>query len=215
MFPPAAEPRALPRSTLDPEPIEGETMPSQTRPGLTAARYLELERKAETRSEFLDGEVFAMSGASRRHNLICLNVAAELRAQLKARRCEVYASDMRVKVGATGLYTYPDVVVVCDEPEFEDAELDTLLNPILLAEVLSKTTADYDRGGKFEHYRSLPSLEEYLLVAQDRPHLAHYLRQGDHAWLLSEVEGPEAEMALPAIACNLALAEVYAKVQFG
>lgn len=185
---------------------------SKPKPRLTAAEYLAIERQAAGRSEFLDGETFAMSGASRRHNLICVNVAAELRNQLRDRPCEVYAADMRVKVAATGLYTYPDVVVVCGEPEFEDAELDTLLNPTLLVEVLSKSTADYDRGGKFEHYRRLPSLREYLLVAQDRPQLAHYVRHGDASWLLSEATDPAGRMDLPSIGCTLNLGEVYAKV---
>ena len=122
-------------------------MSSQAKAHLTAEEYLALERKAPYKSEYLKGEVFAMTGASRRHNLISLNIGAELRAQLRQRPCEVYTSDMRVKLGATGLYTYPDVVVVCGEPAFEDAEVDTLLNPILLVEVLSKSTEDYDRGG--------------------------------------------------------------------
>jgi Uma2 family endonuclease len=186
----------------------------QTEPRLTPKEYLAIERRATGKSEFLDGETFAMSGASRRHNLIGLNVASDLRAQLRQRPCEVYASDMRVRVAATGLYAYPDVVVVCAAPEFEDAELDTLLNPTLLVEVLSPSTADYDRGGKFEHYRALPSLSEYLLVAQDRPHLAHYVRQADSSWLLSEVEGRAGTMVLPSVGCSLSLSEVYAKVEF-
>ena len=122
-------------------------MSSQAKAHLTAEEYLALERKALYKSEYLKGEVFVMTGASRRHNLISLNIGAELRAQLRQRPCEVYTSDMRVKLGATGLYTYPDVAVVCGEPAFEDAEVDTLLNPILLVEVLSKSTEDYDRGG--------------------------------------------------------------------
>ena len=124
-----------------------------------------------------------MSGASRRHNLITVNITAGLHAQLRQRPCEVYTSDMRLKVSPTGLYTYPDVVVVCETPQFEDAELDTLLNPTLIVEVLSRSTEDYDRGGKFEHYRSLDSLQEYLLVAC---HIVHYTREPAQTWRLSE-----------------------------
>jgi Uma2 family endonuclease len=155
-----------------------------------------------------------MSGASRQHNLISLNIGAELRAQLRDRPCEVYTSDMRVKVSLSGLYTYPDVVVVCEEPAFEDTVGDTLLNPTLLVEVLSKSTADYDRGSKFEHYRTLASLQEYLLVAQEKSHVVHYVRQSDLAWLLEETHDSAATIRLPSIGCDLALAEVYAKVRF-
>jgi Uma2 family endonuclease len=188
-------------------------MSSEVKSRFTVEQYLTLERKAEYKSEYLSGEIFAMGGASRRHNLISLNIGAEFRTQLKQRPCEVYTSDMRVKVSATGLYTYPDVVVVCGEPAFEDAEVDTLLNPTLLVEVLSKSTEDYDRGGKFEHYRTLESLQEYVLVAQQKHHVMHYVRQPDNAWLLSETTSMDCVMHLLSINCDLALTEVYAKVQ--
>ena len=189
-------------------------MPSQAKARMTAEEYLALERQASYKSEYFNGEVFAMSGASRRHNLISLNIGAELRAQLKQRPCEVYTSDMRVKISRTGLYTYPDVVVVCEEPTFEDADVDTLLNPTLLVEVLSKTTEDYDRGGKFEHYRTLTSVQEYLLVAQERCHVVHYTHQPDNTWLLAETSDIHAHIHLPSLGCDLALSEVYAKVHF-
>ena len=150
-------------------------MPAMPKPLLTPEEYLARERRAETKSEYLRGEVFAMAGASRAHNLIASNAAGELRQQLRDRPCEVYPSDMRVKVSPSGLYTYPDVTVVCGEPQFEDAEVDTLLNPKVLVEVLSPSTADYDRGGKFTHYRRLPSLQEYVLISQDRPLVEHYV----------------------------------------
>ena len=189
-------------------------MPLQAKARMTVEEYLALERQASCKSEYCNGEVFAMSGASRRHNLISLNIGAELRAHLQQRPCEVYTSDMRVKISRTGLYTYPDVVVVCDDPAFEDAEVDTLLNPLLLVEVLSKSTADYDRGGKFEHYRTLLSLQEYLLVAQERCHVVHYTRQPDHTWLLAETSEITDQIHLPSLDCALALSEVYAKVRF-
>jgi Uma2 family endonuclease len=188
-------------------------MPSQAKTRMTTEEYLALERQALSKSEYFNGEVFAMSGASRRHNLISLNIGAVLRAQLKQRPCEIYTNDMRVKISRTGLYTYPDVVVVCGEPAFEDAEVDTLLNPLVLVEVLSKSTADYDRGEKFEHYRTLPSLQEYLLVAQERCHIVHYTRQPDHTWLLAETSALTDQIHFPSLACDLALSEVYAKVR--
>lgn len=189
-------------------------MSSQLQPHLTPKEYLAQERQAQTKSEYLNGEIFAMSGASRRHNLITVNIAAGLHVQLRQQPCEVYTSDMRVKVSPTGLYTYPDVVVVCGEPQFEDTELDTLLNPTLIVEVLSKSTEDYDRGGKFEHYRTLDSLQEYLLVAQERCHIVHYTRQPDNTWLLSETTLFEDRLQLPSLTAELIVAEAYAKVRF-
>lgn len=188
-------------------------MPLQAKARLTVEEYLALERQAPHKSEYFNGEMFAMSGASRRHNLIALNIGAELRDHLKQRPCEVYTSDMRVKISHTGLYTYPDVVVVCEEPVFEDTDVDTLLNPIVLVEVLSKSTEDYDRGGKFEQYRTLTSLQEYLLVAQEQCHVVHYIRQQDSTWLLAEMYNIHDCVHLPAIRCDLLLSEVYAKVR--
>jgi len=182
---------------------------------VTPEEYLAQERRAEFRSEYFRGEIFAMSGASREHNLIAGNLNAEARNQLRDRPCEVYQSDMRVKVSSTGLYTYPDVVVVCGEPRFEDAEVDTLLNPTVLFEVLSETTENYDRGKKFEHYRTLPSLQEYVLVAQDKCHVEQFTRQPDNRWLLWETGNLEGVLSLPSIGCELKLADVYAKVTLG
>ena len=125
----------------------------------TPEQYLALERDSSIRHEYHNGSIFAMSGASREHNLIALNLGAELRTQLLDRPCEAYVSDMRVLVARTGLYTYPDIVAVCGERQFQDSEVDTLLNPTLIIEVLSSTTEAYDRGKTFAHYRRLPSLQ--------------------------------------------------------
>lgn len=181
---------------------------------ISPAEYLALERAASTKSEYVDGQIFALAGASRQHNLITANLIRELGGQLRRQPCEVYPSDMRVKVSSSGLYTYPDVVVVCGEPEFEDTELDTLLNPTVLIEVLSKSTADYDRGQKFEQYRTLPSVREVLFVAQDSIHLVHYRRQKHGTWILTETRDPEASLAMPSIATEISVAEMYAKVRF-
>jgi Uma2 family endonuclease len=195
-------------------PRETFVVPAVPKPFLTPQEYLARERQAETKSEYLRGEVFAMAGASREHNLIAGNVNRELGQQLRERECEVYQADMRVKVSPTGLYTYPDVTVVCGEPEFEDAKVDTLLNPRVLVEVLSPSTADYDRGGKFTHYRRLSSLQEYILISQDRPLVEHYVRRGPDEWLLTEQRPLQDTLVLPSIECQLPLTEIYLKVQF-
>jgi len=187
-------------------------MASSAKTLFTPEQYLSLERQAEQKSEYFNGEIFAMAGASREHNLIITNVVASLHGQLKGRPCEVYPSDMRLKVTATGLYTYPDVVVVCGEPQLEDQEGDTLLNPTLLVEVLSSTTEAYDRGEKSAHYRRLESVKEYVLIAQDRYRVERYARQPDGQWLLLEVSDPTQTVHLASIGCDLALADVYDRV---
>jgi Uma2 family endonuclease len=190
-------------------------MSAVPKPYITPSEYLARERRAETKSEYFAGEIFAMSGASRKHNLIAANAAGELRQQLRDRNCEVYTSDMKVKVSPTGLYTYPDVTVVCGGPQFEDDEDDVLLNPTVLFEVLSRSTADYDRGGKFAHYRRLSSLREYVLISQDRCLVEHYVRQPYDQWLLSEQTSLEDTLDLPSINCKLPLSEIYLKVRLG
>ena len=188
-------------------------MSSQPKLRLTPEEYLTVEREAEYKSEYYDGEVFAMAGASARHVLIVTNVVRELGTQLKRRPCTVYSSDLRVRVSETGLYTYPDVAVVCGVPQWADDQRDTLLNPTLIVEVLSDSTKDYDRGGKFEHYRTLESLSEYVLIAQDKIHVEHFARQPDNRWILSETNRVEDTIHLSSIGCNLELAEIYDKVE--
>jgi Uma2 family endonuclease len=188
-------------------------MEAQQKPYLTATEYLAIERQAETRSEYLDGEMFAMAGTSLSHSTIVGNLVGELRQQVKKQPCRVCPSDLRVHIPATGLYTYPDVVVVCGEPKLEDDQFDTLLNPTLIAEVLSPNTEAYDRGKKFEHYRSIDSLAEYLLVSQDEPRIEQYLRQDGSHWLFTAVTGLDNRITLPSIQCELSLAEVYDKVK--
>ncbi|MCG9129442.1 Uma2 family endonuclease, partial [Candidatus Poribacteria bacterium] len=133
----------------------------------TPEEYLIKERSADFKSEYRDGDIVAMPGASRQHNLITVNISSGLHIQLIDRSCEVYTNDMRVKVSDTGLYTYPDVVVVCEEPNFEDNNFDTLLNPTVIVEVLSPSTETYDRNEKFTSYQTLESLQEYILVSQN------------------------------------------------
>ena len=188
-------------------------MSLQPKPRLTPEDYLALERSADFKSEYFNGEIFAMTGASESHNLVVINTIRELSTQLKKRPCKVYANDMRVKVDPTGLYTYPDVVVTCGKAQFDDTHLDTLLNPVLIVEVLSDSTEAYDRGRKFEHYRKLDSLVEYVLIAQNRPHIESYRRQADQQWLLREYSELDGTLRLLSIDCDLALAEVYDKVE--
>lgn len=176
--------------------------------------YLAAERCSPTKSEYLRGEVFAMTGASREHNLIAGNCFASLHSQLSDRPCEVYQGDMRVKVSPTGLYTYPDVVVACENPRFEDDHVDTLLNPSIIVEVLSESTAGYDRGAKFEHYRRIDSLREYVLIAQDKRHVERFTRQSDNTWLLWETNDPQSTVELTSIACQLRVSDIYAKITF-
>ncbi len=187
-------------------------MSSQRKTHLTPEEYLALERKSQVRSEYLDGDMVAMSGGSREHNLIVSNIVGELRTALKGRPCEIYPSNMRVRVSASGLYTYPDVVVVCGDPQFEDMHVDTLMNPTAIIEVLSDSTESYDRGAKFGHYRKIPSVVEYLPVAQHEYRVEQYVRQSDGPWLRSEVQGLGAKLELPSIECGLALAEIYERV---
>ena len=187
-------------------------MQPQPKPYLTPEEYLTLERQAETKSEYWNGETYAMAGASRVHMTIVANMVIGLGGQLEKRPCEVYPNDMRVKVKPSGLYTYPDVVIVCGKVEFEDRREDTLLNPTVIVEVLSPSTQAYDRTTKFELYRKLTSLSEYLLVAQDRPFVEHYMRQPDGRWVLNEYEGLDAVIHIASIGCDLPLAKVYNKV---
>jgi Uma2 family endonuclease len=181
---------------------------------LTEAEYLVIERAAETKSEFYDGEMFAMAGARPNHNLITLNISAELREQLRGGPCEVYVGDMRVKVAKTGLYTYPDVVVACSDPRFLDEEVDTLLNPTLLVEVLSESTAKYVRNLKSRLYRKLPSLKQYVIVEQDEPLVEVYTRSPSGEWKLSDASELTHSVSLKPIGCKLSLADVYEKVKF-
>lgn len=186
-------------------------MSALPKPLLTEEEYLEIESRAEYRSAFFAGEMFAMAGASLTHNLLVANMIAQLHQQLRQRPCQVYASDLRVKVRPTGLYTYPDLTVVCGTPLLER---ETLLNPVLIAEVLSDATEGYDRGAKFRQYQHLDSLRAYLLVSQVRAQVEQYERQEDGSWRYTVAEGREAMLPVPVLEVVLSLAEVYDKVVF-
>lgn len=172
------------------------------------------ERAAEFRSEFYRGEMFAMAGTSWEHTLIKDNLARHAGNQLENGPCRVVTSDLRVKVSASGLYTYPDIAIVCEPPQFEDKVMDTLLNPSAIVEVLSDSTEKYDRGIKFGHYRQVPSIREYVLVAQDRPLVERYVRQADDTWVLTAYSEMTQIFEFATIKARIALADIYRRVLF-
>ncbi len=180
---------------------------------LTPEEYIALERKATLKSEYLSGEIFAMSGASDTHNLITINMATALYNQLSDRGCRIYASDMRVGISAGVSYFYPDIAVTCDKPRFEDDVFDTLINPQVIIQVLSDSTAGYNRGEKFIRYRQSESLQEYTLISQDQVLVEHYLRQGER-WILSEFSTLEDVLPLASIEAELPLRQIYRFVEF-
>ena len=180
---------------------------------VTPEEYLLLERASEEKHEYFRGEIFAMTGASENHNIVVGSTYAALYIQLRKRPCQIYPSDMRVRIPSTGLYTYPDISIVCGIPEFEDDVLDTLLNPTVIIEVLSSSTEQYDRGKKFQHYRTIESLREYILIAQDSYRIEHFERK-DNQWILTDAKTLSSVLDLRSIDCSLALGDVYEKVSF-
>lgn len=177
----------------------------------TPEEYLAWERASPEKHAFYRGEVFAMAGASREHNLIVGNIVRLLGNALLDRPCESYPSDMRVRIQATELYTYPDATALCQRPAFEDREADTLTNPEVIFEVLSESTEAYDRGDKFDQYRSIPSFNEYVLVSQDKILVEHFVRQGDGTWNLRLLRNGDS-LTLPSLRCALVVEEMYRKV---
>jgi Uma2 family endonuclease len=180
---------------------------------ISEEEYLEQERASKVKNEYFQGEVFSMAGASRKHNLIVANIIIEIGLQLKNKPCRVYPSDMRLKVEKTGLQTYPDIMVVCEQEKFIDEKEDTLLNPDVIIEVLSESTESYDRGEKFLNYRQIDSLNEYILVWQKIPKIEKYSRHKSELWTLSETDEKNRSIALDSIGCTLDIASVYDKTE--
>lgn len=177
--------------------------------------YLSFERGTDARHEYLDGHVYAMAGESIEHSRICVNVAGELRARLKGKPCEVLSPNMKVVTSPSGLFSYPDVVVICGEPRFYDERRDILTNPTVVFEVLSPSTEAYDRGEKFLRYRTqIETLREYVLVSQHRPLVEHYVRQPDGSWSYSSAGDLPKAIDLPSIDCRLPLSEIYDRIIF-
>lgn len=190
-------------------------MAAQHIPRLTAEKYLEIEREADFKSEFFGGEMYAMAGGTLPHALIAVNFSAELRQLLKGRGCSVMGSDLRVRGIEGGLYTYADVVVVCGPPKFVDGRGDTIVNPVLIVEVLSKSTEAHDRGLKFAQYRLIESLREYVLVSQTEPRVESFLRQPDGEWRFTEFLGLDSSCSLQSVDVTIPLAEIYAMIPAG
>ncbi len=181
----------------------------------TLEEYLELDRTSEERLEFRDGEVFCMSGGSEWHYEIESNIHSFLKTTLRPRGCRVFTGNVRIKVPSAPPYRYADVSALCGEAKFEEiGGVDALVNPQLIVEVLSPSTEAYDRGDKFTHYKSIPTLREYLLIAQDRPHVTRLYKQEDGLWIHTDVNDMEATLTLTSLGCELPLAEVYAGVGF-
>ena len=189
-------------------------MSSAAKTKLTVAEYLAFERSSESKHEFFDGELFAMTGGTPAHSLIASNFIREAGNALKDRPCVVYTSDLRVKVNATGLYTYPDVTIVCGEQKFDDNQSDTLINPTIVVEVLSKSNASYDRGPKSKHFRKIDSLQALILIEQDGPVVEVYRRQSDGKWILSDATELTESIAIEPIGISIPLAEIYRNVTF-
>ncbi|HEY4002221.1 MAG TPA: Uma2 family endonuclease [Candidatus Xenobia bacterium] len=195
------------------------TVQERTPRRFTSDEYLTLERSAESKSEWIDGEIFAMGGGTPDHSTIKTNIAGELHRQLKGTGCRVYDSDMKVRVvsrraAMRGLFTYPDVTVVCGEPQFHDTYGDILVNPKVLFEVLSPSTNDYDRGQKRLRYQAIPSLSDYCIVAQSGPRVEHWLRSPDGTWAVTPVSGLGGSLVLASIDCGLPLSDIYDRIQW-
>ena len=178
---------------------------------LSEQEYLAFERAAEERHEYADGEIFAMSGGTWEHSLIAGNIIRELSTALLERPCAVHGSDMRIHIPATRRYTYSDVLVVCGQPVFTDEARDTLVNPTLIVEVLSDSTESYDRGDKFEHYETVPSLRDYVLVSQKKVRIEHFQRQADGTWQ-RRAAGAGDRVMFESIRCELEVDRAYLKV---
>ena len=175
---------------------------------LSPEEYLVFERASEQRHEYADGEIFAMAGGTREHSLTATNLVGELRAALRGRRGEVHGSDMRIKIPSTGRYVYSDGVIVCGQPRFEDETRDTLLNPLLIVEVLSDSSEAYDRGDKFAQYQSIPSIKDYVLASQKAARIEHFRRLPDGTWLL-RILGPGERLVLESTGCEIAVDDAY------
>ncbi|MDQ3022404.1 MAG: Uma2 family endonuclease [Bacteroidota bacterium] len=181
---------------------------------LTEKEYLEIERKAEFKSEYYDGEMFGLAGASLPHNKITSNIHVSLANQLKGKTCQVFQSDLKIREQVSNQFTYPDIVVICGEPEFFDNEKDVIMNPSIIMEILSKSTESYDRGFKFELYRRINSLKDFFLVSQEKISVEYYTRNTDESWNLKEYNDRSQKIEIKSIDCTLDLNEVYYNVKF-
>lgn len=188
--------------------------PKFDNPRMTEAEYLRFEESSDLRHEYIQGDVVAMAGASRKHNQITMALSFLLYGYLRGKDCEVNGGEMLVKIEAVDVLTYPDFSVFCGDPDFADNSIATLLNPILIIEVLSPSTESYDRGKKFQYYRELPSLQEYVLVSQESARIERFVRKSDNVWELTDASGLHDDITLTTIDYKLSLADVYENVNF-
>jgi Uma2 family endonuclease len=189
-------------------------MSAVPRTTLTVEQYLAIEQKAEFKSEFFQGEMFAMAGAAPLHNFILENLSVEIGSRLRKGPCRTVSSDQRVSVEATGLYTYPDLLIVCGEPQFDSVDRNSITNPVAIIEVLSPSTEKYDRGPKFRNYQQIPSLKDYVLVSQEEPNIERFFRLADGGWGYVAFAGLEAILTLTSVPVQIPLADIYAGITF-
>ena len=188
--------------------------PQEKKRFYTTEEYLSLEDRAEFKSEYYQGEIFSMAGASLNHNQIVVNLCIACGNQLKNLAYRVFANDVKVWIPQSNSYTYPDVLLLAEPPQFVEKRNDTVTNPLIIIEVLSDTTKDFDRSGKFELYRTLPSLQEYILVHQDKIQLEQFIKQSEKQWLMREYTAEEISLEFANVPVQVSLADIYAKVNF-
>lgn len=187
----------------------------QAHPIFSDSDYLKFERFAGERHEFLDGSVYAMAGESPDHSTICFNLYTIVGLQLRGKNCRGFSPNMKVATNEAGLFSYPDLIIVCGKPLFFDEKSDVLTNPTVIFEVLSPSTENYDRGEKFLRYTNyIETLQDYVLISQDKPLIEHYSKQDNVAWTKSEIEGLNAVLKLDSISCEIVLAELYDLIDF-
>jgi Uma2 family endonuclease len=181
----------------------------------TPEDYLAFEREARTRHEFFDGEIYAMAGESLSHSRVCVNLSGEVRNKLKGKPCEALSPNMKVRTSSASLFAYPDLTIVCGEPQFHDTKKDVLINPQAIFEVLSPSTETYDRTTKFQKYRlGNPTLIDYFLISQDKPFVEHFMKQADGNWLYRSYSELDETVKIETLDCELSLREIYDRVEF-
>ena len=194
--------------------IRAEVIESKAQPYYSPEEYLKLEEAAEFRSEYHDGKIIPMTGGTPNHNRIALNLSGALNFALKGQPYDVFINDLRLWIPSKRVYTYPDVMLVAGKLEFLEGRKDTITNAVMVAEVLSKSTADYDRGGKFKLFRSIPSFREYVLIDQYEMHVEHFCKTDDNKWVLSEYDGADAVLRLNCVEFEMSLGEIFDRVDF-
>lgn len=186
---------------------------AESHPVFSDADYLRFERSAQERHEYIDGSVFAMAGESPNHSTICFNLYGTLYGQLRGKRCRGYSPNMKVATNEAGLFSYPDLIIVCGQPTYHDKTSDVVTNPTVIFEVLSPSTESYDRGEKFLRYtNNIASLEDYVLIAQSSPHIEHYSKSS--GWKKAEIDRSDAILKLDSVECEIVLSELYDRIEF-